>query len=270
MGTTSTPRRLALLSGGLITISIGTVVLVRVLTPERGSGNLTTLRIGSIALDDAHRIEVSTNVDLHVAVAPHTPSSVEITIDGNLTGKRLVDIEDGVLHIGFDSMPAQPSPTLPPTNAIVMPALNEIVNRSDSQIAVDKINANAFDLDNDGDGAITLSGASELLVINSYGAASVDASKLVAKAVVFGDTDSGTIDVTVLEHTSGDLYGDADVTAHGGTPTLDVRHHGEWGVEFADDGSATKRKGLPVDHSNASDRFTHSLELEQFAGSVTP
>lgn len=183
-------------------------------------------------LESFSAIEVGGNFNLVVHVEPSESQRVEVRGDDNLISEVHTYVRNGELEIGFKDIGVV-RPKLPLTVEVWVPSLSALEAAGSTDVTVDGLHGDSFEIDIAGSADIRLSGQVRSFEIDIAGSADVDARELKAAIVEADIAGSADADVHVSERLDVDVAGSGSVR-YWGQPT-DIRHDiaGSGSVEAA-------------------------------------
>lgn len=177
----------------------------------RGSG---TEMVDTREVEAFDAIEVGGAFDLLVHVEPGATPRVVVSGDDNIVPKIETKVQSGELDI--ESPNGMVRPKLPMKIEIWVSSLAKLEASGASDITVEGLHGDAFELDLSGASETTLSGSVNRFEVDSSGASDLHARELRAKIVDIDLSGAGSADVWASDRL------DADVSGAG-----NVRHYGE-------------------------------------------
>jgi hypothetical protein len=178
----------------------------------RGSGTpLTDSR--DVAVFDA--IEVGGAFELIVHVDPTATQRVEVSGDDNIVPEITTTVSGGELEIGIGQGMVRPK--LDMKVEVWVPSLTGLEAGGASDITVEGLHGETFDLDLSGASDSTFSGSVDRFEIDLSGASDLDARELRAKVVDIELSGAGEADVWASDRLDAEVSGAGNVRYFGST-----------------------------------------------------
>lgn len=187
----------------------------------RGSGNLVTETrpVGSF---DEIVLEGSGEVSVEVTGA----DSLEVEAEDNIIPLLTTEVTDGRLVLGSDG---SFSTTRGITYIITAATLNGVTIRGSGNIVADRIDSDAFGVEIDGSGDVTLNGSAVELGVQINGSGNVDGFGLEATTASVEVNGSGTTSVNAVDALDVEINGSGDIV-YEGDPVVDRSINGSGDV----------------------------------------
>lgn len=192
----------------------------------RGSGTAATeLR----EVESFAKIDLSGAFELVVHVEPGVAQKVEVTADDNIVGKITTTVSGNELDVELDDEVTFVRPKTPLRVEVWTPSLIGVDASGASEILVEGLSGESFEIQLSGASDSTLRGAVDRFEAQISGAGDLHAKDLQAKVVELRLSGAGDATVWASESLDVDVSGAGDVTYFGNPPTIhkDIAGAGE-------------------------------------------
>lgn len=179
----------------------------------RGSGTATTQERDVEAFES---IEIGGAFELIVHVDPTATQRVEISGDDNIVPEVTTTVSGGELDIRMEHA-GMVRPKLDLRVEVWVPTLAGVEASGASDITVEGLHGERFELDLSGASDTTLRGSVDLFEVDSSGASDLDARELHAKRVDLELSGAGDAQVWASERLDAEVSGAGSVRYFGGT-----------------------------------------------------
>jgi hypothetical protein len=192
----------------------------------RGSGTAAT---ETRELGEFEAIDIGGAFELVVHVNPDATPRVEVSGDDNIVPKIITKVAGGELDVSVDHWMVRPDRPL--KIEIWARSITEIDASGASDISVEGLHGERFELDLSGASESTLSGAVDHFEVDSSGASDLDARALEAKTVEIDLSGAGDAEVWASEKLDAEVSGAGSVRYFGDPAEVDEDVSGAGKVE---------------------------------------
>jgi Putative auto-transporter adhesin, head GIN domain len=201
----------------------------------QGSGKLLTINPAVTAFNS---IEIN-NLNVKVKIETGAEScTMLVSIDDNLKDFFRWEVVEGILKISFDMNGGKYPRWLSENNTVIIitaPAIEKLVNKSNSDLEISLQNQNNLNLFTDGNPDIKITGKIALLNLQSTGNAEIKAAELDVEKIIISSNGNADIEVKTKDLVEKEIKGNNDIiNLFYSTKKIKKQDYNNWDSENSD------------------------------------